>query len=154
MLTRKSRLLLSLTAAAPMLIAGCTDNTLTNPLDDAAGTYQLTIFANATVPYEFPVSAGEDPELPNGGTILVTDGDLVLTIDGDFVETNNFTKTPPGGQSFASAFVSTGTYTVTGTTLRLAAPQQNGYSSRNLGGTVDLDRVSYVENGFGYEYRR
>ena len=153
MLTRKVRLLLSLTAATPLLFAGCKDNSIVG-LDDVAGTYQLTIFADHSIPFQYTVQANQDNELPNGGTILVTDGTMVLNTDGTFVETNNFTKTPPGGASFLSAFVSTGTFTVNRTAFTLSAPQQNNYAPRSVNGTIQFDTVNYVESGFGYEYRR
>ncbi len=56
--------------------------------------------------------------------------------------------------SFASAFISTGTYTVNGTAITLFAPQQNGYLERNINGTLQFDTVSYIEDGFGFEYQR
>lgn len=153
MLTRQVRLVLSLTAATPLLFAACVDNSIVGP-NDVAGTYQLTIFADHSIPYQYTVQANQDNELPNGGTILVTDGTMVLNADGTFVETNSFTKTPPGGQPFASAFISTGTFTVNRTALTLSAPQQNNYAPRNINGTIQFDTVNYVESGFGYEYRR
>lgn len=155
MLTRKAKLLLSLTAATPLLFAACTDNTLTGP-DDVAGTYQLTLFAGNPIPpaLQFSVDPGEDADLPNGGTVIVNSGTIVLNDDGTFIETNNFTKIPPGGQSFNSNFVSTGTFTVSGTALNLFAPQQNGFSARNLSGTFRLDTITYLEGGFEYEYQR
>ena len=119
-----------------------------------AGTYQLTVFAGATVPWTFTVAAGQDPELPNGGTARIDDGALVLQSNGTFTETNNFTKTPPGGQSFQSDFVSVGTFSVSGSQLTLQANAQNGYGARFIDGTVEFDRVNYVEGGFAYEYRR
>lgn len=154
MITRKAKLLLSLTAAIPLLFAACTDNGIFDPNDDVAGTYQLTVFAGATVPWTFTVAAGQDPELPNGGQARIDDGTLVLQSNGTFTETNNFTKTPPNGQSFQSDFVSVGTFSVSGSQLTLQANAQNGYGARFVDGTVEFDRVNYVEGGFAYEYRR
>ncbi|HMH25457.1 MAG TPA: hypothetical protein VK542_02595, partial [Gemmatimonadaceae bacterium] len=87
MLTKKSRLLLTLTAATPLLFA-CTDNGIFNPLNDASGTYQLTVYAGKTMPATFIIQAGDPqfPEAPNGGTLVVTDGTLVLQNSGAFVE--------------------------------------------------------------------
>jgi len=138
-----------------MLIAACTDNSITNPLNDVSGTYQMTIFADRSLPYTYTVSAGQDSELPNGGTVRANDGTMVLNENGTFIETNNFTKTPTGGQSFASAFVSTGTYTVTSAgDVTFSAPRQNGYEARFLSGIWDADRISYIESGLTFEYRR
>jgi hypothetical protein len=150
---RQTKRLLSLTAV--LLFAACTDNSITNPLNDVAGTYQLTVFANHSLPYTYTVSAGQDSELPNGGTVRATDGTLVMHENGTFIETNNFIKTPIGGSSFSSAFVSTGTYTVNSAgDLTLSAPQQNGYQARFLSGIWDFDTISYVENDLNFEYRR
>ncbi len=154
MITRKAKLLLSLTAAIPLLFAACTDNGIFDPNDDVAGTYQLTVFATGSVPRTFPVAAGQDPELPNGGTARIDDGSLVLHSNGTFTETNNFTKTPSGGQSFLSDFVSVGTFSVQGSQLTLQANAQNGYGPRFIDGTVEFDIVRYVEGGFSYEYER
>ena len=154
MLTRKTKLLLSLTAAIPLLLAACTDNGIFDPNEDVAGTYQLTVFANGSVPRLFTVAAGDDQEIPNGGTVRIDDGTLVLHSNGTFTETNRFTKTPTGGQSFPSDFVSVGTFTVSGRNLTLSAPQQGGFAARFLDGTVEFDTISYIEGGFAYEYRR
>ena len=154
MLTRKTKLLLSLTAAIPLLLAACTDHGIFDPNEDVVGTYQLTVFANGSVPRLFTVAAGQDPELPNGGTARIDDGTLVLHTDGTFTETNNFTKTPTGGQSFLSDFISVGTFSVSGNQLTLQANAQNGYGPRFIDGTVEFDTISYVEGGFAYEYRR
>src|ERR1700719_2672556 len=102
MLTKKSSLLLGLTAAVPMLFAACTDNSILNPMANAAGTYQLTVYAGRTPPATYTIQPN-DPNYgsiaPNGGTLVVTSGNLVLNNDGTFVETNNYTITPYGGSA-------------------------------------------------------
>lgn len=154
MITRKAKLLLSLTAAIPLLFAACTDNGIFDPNDDVAGTYDLTVFANGSVGRTFTVQPGDDPELPNGGTARIDDGSLVLNANGTFTETNSFTKTHANGQSFLSDFVSVGTFTVNGNQLTLSANAQNGFGPRFIGGTIEFDTISYIEGGFAYEYRR
>jgi hypothetical protein len=159
MLTRKAKLLLSLTAATPLLFAACTDNSVFDPYNDVAGTYQLTVFAGATPPVTYTYQPGQHPSLPNGGTIQWTDGTMVLNSNGSFTETNNYIITHTGGSGQSSAFVSIGTYTVDGTFFTLSAPPQSQISARYAEGTIDLDRINYVEdNGNGttsaYEYRR
>jgi hypothetical protein len=114
MLTKKSRLLLAVTAATPLLLAGCTDNGVFNPLRDAAGTYDLVVFRGSILPVTDTYSAGQTQQLPNGGTVRWTDGTLVLNSNGTFVETNNYTATPNGESSYDDAFVSSGTYTING----------------------------------------
>ncbi len=90
MLTKKSSLLLGLTAAVPLLFAACTDNSIFNPMADASGTYQLTVYAGRTLPATFTIQPGDPnyPQAPNGGTLAVTGGNLVLSSNGTFVETN------------------------------------------------------------------
>ena len=158
MITRKAKLLLSLTAAIPLLLAACTDNSLTGPYGDVAGTYQLTVFQGATPPVTHTYQPGELSGLPNGGTLTWTDGTMVLTSNGTFTETNNYVVTPTGGQSQSNAFVSVGSYTVDGTFFTLSAPEQNQGSARYAEGTVDGDRINYTEIEGGvsvaYEYRR
>ena len=46
-----------------LLIAACTDNGIFNPLNNAAGTYTLTVYAGKTLPATFTVQPG-DPQWP------------------------------------------------------------------------------------------
>jgi hypothetical protein len=160
MLTRKAKLLLSLTVATPILFAACVDNTLIGPYRDVAGTYQLTVFSGATLPVTFTYPAGQNNVLPNGGTITWTDGSMVLNSNGTFTERNNYDYQDNGGSSGTSAFVSTGTFTVNGTDFTLSAPAQSGIAARFATGSLvtgSLSRINYIEdNGNGttsaYEY--
>ena len=145
MLTRKARLLMSLTAATPLLFAGCKDYGPLTPYTDVAGTYQLTVFAGKSLPATYTYPAGQISALPNGGTIVWTDGTIVLAGSGTFVERNNYVITPSGGQGTNSAFVSTGTFTVNGTTFTLSAPAQGGIAARFATGTLQLDMVNNVQ---------
>jgi hypothetical protein len=163
MLTKKSRLLLTLTAATPLLFAAaCTDNGIFNPLNDASGTYQLTIYAGKSVPASFTILAGDPnfPEAPNGGTIVFTDGTLVLQNNGAFVETDNYTETPSGQAAQFHQFQASGTWTLSGTTFSLNDTANQRFDS----GTLDTDgngrlTVNFTENvGNGqtaaFEYKR
>jgi phospholipase/lecithinase/hemolysin len=157
MLTRKAKLLLSLTAATPLLFAACVDNSLVGPYGDVAGTYQLTVFQGRSIPVTYTYAPGETQALPNGGTIRWTDGTMLLRSDGTFRETNNYIITPSGQSSSSNAYVSSGTFSVSGTQLTLSAPAQNNEASRFATGTIDLDRINYTEDdGLGnllaYEY--
>jgi hypothetical protein len=137
MLTRKARLLLSLTAA-PLLFAACTDNTLTNPMNDAAGTYQLTVYDGRTIPATYTINPGDPnyPEYPNGATFVVTGGTMVLNSNGSFTERNNYVFTPTGGTGESSFFESTGTWTLNGEEFHFSAPAQNNNGPRNIFGTI------------------
>jgi hypothetical protein len=158
MLTRKAKLLLSLTAATPLLFAvACTDNGIFNPLADAAGTYQLTVYAGKTLPAHYVIQPGDPnyPSYPNGATFDVVDGSLVLNSNGTYTETNNYVITPTGGQSQTSYFVSQGTWTLNGTDLTLSSQAEG----RFVTGTLDVDTINYQEsNGTGgfdsFEYKR
>jgi hypothetical protein len=116
MLTKKARLFLSLTAATPLLFAAaCTDNGILNPLGDAAGTYQLTVYAGKTLVAHYVIQPN-DPyfsnDAPNGGTLDVTDGTLDLNTNGTYTETNNYTITPSGGSPVQRFFRSQGSWTM------------------------------------------
>jgi len=162
MLTKKSRLLLTLTAATPLLFAACTDNGIFNPLNNASGTYQLTVYAGKTIPATFTIQPGDPqfPEAPNGGTLVVTDGTLVLQNNGSFVETNNYTITPSGQSGIAHQFVANGTWTLNGTTFTLNDQANQRFDT----GTLDTDAngrltVNYTEdsgNGVfqAFEYKQ
>ena len=162
MLTRKSRLLLGLTAAAPLLFAACTDNNIFNPMANAAGTYQLTVYAGRTPPATYTIQPGDPnyPDAPNGGTLVVTGGTLALSNNGTFVETNNYAITPSGGSTLQRQFVSSGTWNLNGTTFSLSDPSRR----RQVSGTLEPDinnnwTVNYSENdGTGifqqFEYKR
>ena len=158
---RHTKQLLSLTAV--MLLAACTDNSLTNPFQNATGTYQLTVYAGRGVPATYNIQPG-DATYPNGATFEVTDGQLVLNDNGTFTETNNYVTTPTGGSAVASSFVSSGTWTGSGTTISLSAPPQNNNGARNVSGTLTFDSrnnkyvLDYQEsNGVGgfdsFEYQ-
>ena len=139
---------LALGLLAVALATACTDNGVFNPLNNASGTYTLTVSQGRTIPATFT-------------TFVVTGGTLVLSNNGNFSETNNFSDRSTGQ---ASQFVSQGTWTLNGDQLSLFAPPQNGDSQRNISGTLDFDAnnvatVSYTEvdnNGVlqSYEYKR
>jgi hypothetical protein len=156
---RHTQKLLSLTAV--VLLAACTDNSITNPINDAAGTYQLTVYAGKTIPANYIIQAGDPSytQYPNGATFVVTGGNLVLSNNGTFIETNNYVTTPTGQAAQNSQFVSSGTWTISGTQVFLTAPAQNGNSARNIQGTLTIDTINYQEdNGAGgfdqFEYKR
>jgi hypothetical protein len=161
MLTRKAKLLLSLSVATPILFAACVDNTLIGPYRDVAGTYQLTVFSGATPPVTF--TYGPNPQssiIPNGGTVTWTDGTMVLYSNGTFTETNYYDYHDNGGASGRESYVSNGTFTVNGTDFTLSAPAQNNSLARFATGSLvisNISRINYVEdNGNGtssaYEY--
>ena len=158
---RQTKKLLGLTAA--VLLAACTDNSLVNPNQDAVGSYDLTVYAGAGMPANFTIPPG-DPAFadvaPNGGTLTVTDGQLILNENGTFNEINNYVITPTGGSAVNRSFVSNGTWTIqNNSTLFLNAPAQNGFGPRSIQGTIDIDTIRYQEqNDSGsfdaFEYRR
>jgi hypothetical protein len=150
MLTKNARLILALTAAIPLSFAACTDNNLVTP-GNVVGTYQLTLFRGVTPPVTDTYQASDNVAgFPSGGTATWTDGTIILSADRTFVETNNVTLSPIGGTQQQSAFTSLGTYAVSGNTITLTAPAQNGFAARNLTGAVTLNSISYQEsNGAG-----
>jgi len=158
MLTKNARFLLALTAATPLVFAACTDNNLVTP-GNVVGTYRLTLFRGVTPPVIDTFQASDSVSgFPNGGTATWTDGTIVLGADGTFAETDNVTLSPTGEASRQSAFTSVGTYGISGNTITLTAPPQNGLPARNSTGTVTVNSITYQEsNGVGFdtfEYRR
>jgi len=162
MLTKRSRLLLSLTAATPLLFAACTDNNIFNPQDNAVGNYQLTVYAGRSMPATFIIQPGDPdfPEAPNGGTFVVTSGTLSLNSDGTFIENNNFSTTPQGQSSQQSSFTSSGTWNLNGTSFSLSDPSRQRFVTGTLSEDVSGNiRVNYMENDLNgtaqsYEYTR
>ena len=163
MLTRQSRLLLGLTVATPLLFAACTDNSIFNPMSDAAGDYQLTVYAGRSMPATNQVQAGfpNCPPLPNGGTFVVTSGDLILNNDGTFIETNNYSCTAnPGGATTTSNFVSSGTWTLNGTSFTFSdltlSRQVTGTLAPNINNALTINYMEDDGTGIiqSYEYIR
>ena len=158
MLTRKAKLFLSLTAAVPLLFAvACTDNGIFNPLADAAGTYQLTVYAGKSLTAHYVIQPNDPdyPSMPIGGTLDVTDGSLVLNSNGTYTEINNYIVTPSGQSSVNQFFRDQGTWDLNGTDLTLSSQQAN----RFVTGTLDVDTINYQEpdgkGGFdSFEYKR
>ena len=160
MLTRKARLFLSLTAATPLLFAACHDYGILNPLTDAAGTYDLTVFAGHSMPNATVNYPPNDPNFDSrGGSLVATDGTLVLNQNGTYTETNNIIVNVNGAGSTSSPFVSRGTWNVNGEVFTLydtsTGRQVTGELALNFDGNY---AVSYLENGTGtvqpYEYIR
>jgi hypothetical protein len=152
---RQAKKLLSLTAV--LLFAACTDNGIFNPMQNASGNYQLTVYAGRSIPAHYTIQPNDPlyPQYPGGATLDVTSGSLVLNSNGTFIETNNYLITPTGQASFTR----TGSWTVSGTNLSLFIPAQNNHASTTVGGTLDVDTVVYQElNAAGimesYEYKR
>ena len=160
MLTRTARLFLGLIAATSLsFVAACTNSEPLNPLTNAAGTYQMSLFRGVALPVTDTYVAGDNiSTLPNGGTVTWTDGTMVLNSNGTFIETNNYTVTPTGGTSLPGAFVSSGTYTVRGTAFTLNAPVQNTVAARSAIGTISANTIDYQEansTGFdSFQYKR
>lgn len=165
MLTRKGRLFLSLTAAAPLLFAAaCTDNGIFNPLSDAAGTYQLTVYAGKTLVAHYVIQPNDpnfSADAPNGGTLDVVDGSLVLNSNGTYTEINNYVITPSGQSALTRFFRSQGTWALTGSDITLSSQQENRFVIATW--TIDTvngkETINYQEaNGTGgsdsFEYAR
>lgn len=152
MLNKRVRRVLGALALAPLLITACDGNNPFDPFADAMGTYDLTIFANRSMPATFVCNPGQCPEIPNGGTIRVNNGTLTLDNNGTYVERNNFTLNETGSPTRNDPFVSIGTFSINGGNLSLN--DDNG--TRFVSGSVDYlpneVRISYQEEGVGYEY--
>jgi len=155
--TKRVLRLLSVAAIAPLLLTSCDSSNNFDPFEDAAGTYELSVYAGSLVPITFNCAPGECG-LSNGGTFRVNDGTLVLFEDGGWTETNHYTMTPNGGSAQNVNFSSSGTYEIFGDEIALFAPAQSGFPARFLDGVFIYGgndvRLRYEEDGDQYEYRR
>jgi hypothetical protein len=162
---RQSKRLLSFIGI--LLIAACTDNGIFNPLNNAAGTYTLTVYAGKTPPATYIIQPGDPdwPQYPNGATYVITDGAIQLRSDGSFTEINNYTVTEPGQSSTTGQFSRTGTWNVSSTDqLTLFIPAQNSFPTMTDYGTLTEDAngrltINYDEDIGGgnfesFEYKR
>jgi hypothetical protein len=151
-----------------LLIAACTDNGIFNPLNNAAGSYTLTVYAGKTLPATYIIQPGDPnwPQYPNGATYVITDGNVDLRSDGTFTEINNYRITPTGQSTVNGTFSRIGTWNVSSTTddLTLFIPAQNGFSAMTDSGTLTEDAngrltINYTEDIGGgvfesFEYKR
>lgn len=158
MSTKRVLRLLSVGALAPLLLSSCDSARTFDPFEDAAGTYDLSVYAGRSLPATFTCQPGECG-MTNGGTFVANNGTLVLDNDGTFVETNYYTQTPTGGSPQQTTFISTGSWDFVGDNgLTLFAPAQNGIGPRTLNATIEVAPTSvtihYIEDGESYEYRR
>ena len=151
--------LLSVAAIVPLLLTSCDSSSIFDPSDDAVGTYQLSVFAGQSMPnatFQCPPGgcASTGVSMPNGGTLVVVNGRLVLYDDGTFVETNNFDVTPSGEATQRVVYSSTGSYDVFDEELTLSDPSQDRFIEASLTAFGGDTRINYIEDGQAYEYRR
>lgn len=151
MLTKRVRRFLSVAAMAPLLLTAC-DSSPFDP-DDETGTYQLTFYDGVQVPVTFNCQPGQCG-LPNGGTLRVNSGTLVLRSNATFTETNRFTETPSGSSSNTYNLTWDGTYEYDGFNLTLFVPAQNGEPARFVDATLEFDTIAYTEAGEFFQYDR
>ncbi|HXG73078.1 MAG TPA: hypothetical protein VNJ04_20985 [Gemmatimonadaceae bacterium] len=144
MLTRKRRLALTLFAAAPLLLAGCSDS-LGNG-SNVEGTYDLTVFAGENVPANF--------SLDNFTSVDVFSGTLVLREDRSFTESTSIRFNTAGQPSFSDLLVTVGTYRTDGSNIVLNVPAQSGLPATSLQGTIRQGVLTYIQEFDTYEYRR
>ena len=156
--TKRVMRFLSVAAIAPLILTSCDSSNTIDPFEDAVGTYDLSVYADRSVPATFNCQPGQCG-MPNGGTFVANGGTLVIDEDGTFIETNYYTSTPVGGSPQQSTFVSSGNWDfVGGDQLTLFAPAQNNLGPRNLNATIVFGdpyiTIHYAEDGQDYEYRR
>lgn len=152
MLTKRVRRLLGAAAMAPLFLTSC-DSNIFDPFDDAVGTYDLTVYAGASLPADFDCDPGECG-MPNGGTLRVNDGILTLRSNGTFEETVDYTEEEFGFSPDSYSVTWDGTYDVNGDQFTLSAPAQSGYQARFATGTIEFDSIRFIEDNASFEYRR
>lgn len=151
MLTKRVRRFLGVAAMAPLLLTACDSNPF-NP-DDETGTYQLTVYDNVVMPATFNCQPGQC-NMPNGGTLRVNSGTIVLRSNGTFTETNRFTETPVGSAASSYNLTWDGTYEFDGFNLTLFVPAQNNQAARFVDATLEFDTIAYTEAGEFFQYER
>jgi hypothetical protein len=154
--TKQVLRLLSFAAIAPLLLTSCDSSSSFDPFEDAAGTYELSVYQGASVPVTFPCTI----QLCGftNGTFRVDDGTLTLFEDGSFEEVNHFTRTRTGETPQTLTFISEGDYEIDGDDLLLYAPPQNNVGERFVDARFQYGgndvRINYTEGNFSYEYTR
>lgn len=144
MLTRHRRLAVMLFAAAPLLLAGCTDSTGND--SGVVGSYALTVFASRNVPASFSID--------NFRSVDVFSGSLVLREDGSFTETTSVRFNQAGQPSVGDLLVTVGTFVTSGSNIILNVPAQSGLPATSLQGTIRQGVLTYIQGFDTYEYRR
>jgi len=151
MLTKRVRRFLGVAAMAPLFLTAC-DGSVFNP-NDETGTYQLTVYDSVVMPATFNCQPGQC-NMPNGGTLRVNSGTIVLRSNGTFTETNRFTETPVGSAASSYNLTWDGTYEFDGFNLTLFVPAQNNQAARFVDATLEFDTIAYTEAGEFFQYER
>jgi len=144
MLTRQRRLAITLFAAAPLLLASCSDSIGNG--SGVVGSYALTVFAGENVPASFSID--------NFRSVDVFNGTLVLREDGSFTESTSVRFNQAGQPSIGDLLVTVGTYRTDGANIVLDVPAQSGFPATSLQGTIRQGVLTYIQGFDTYEYRR
>jgi len=144
MLTRHRRLAVTLFAAAPLLLAGCSDSIGNG--SGVVGTYNLTVFAGENIPANFFID--------NFTNVDVFSGSLVLREDRSFTESTSVRFNEAGQPSITDLLVTIGTYSTDGSNIILNVPAQSGFPATSLQGTIRRGVITYIQGFDTYEYRR
>lgn len=117
-----------------------------DPYAAAAGTYLLISF-NGSV--GLPASVTYTQPAP-GGRLDVTSGAMVLRSDKSFTETIRFTNVPAGGAAVADSDLTTGTFTLSGTTIVFSIAGPYSWS-----GTLDASgNIAYNDQGYQNAFKK
>jgi hypothetical protein len=112
-----------------LALHGCTTDSPTAPTVDVAGAYTLLSVAGTQPPLLFY----EDGEL----VVELLDGSVELAADGTFIERLTFRETRAGAaEGELVELETTGTYTVTGTTVFFASVDSGSWSANATGSSI------------------
>lgn len=117
-----------------------------DPYVTAAGTYLLTSFNGSL---GLPTSVTYSLPAP-GGRLDITSGAMVLRSDKSFTETIRFMNVPSGGAAAPDSDITTGTFTLTGTTIAFSIAGPYSWS-----GTLDANgNLTYNDQGYQNAFKK
>lgn len=116
--------------------AACSDSSVTDPYQEAAGVFLLKSIAADELPAVITSSETE-------GTVEVTTGSLLLSRDRRFQETLTVRATPPGGPVKNGTAVATGTYTVVGDSVEFSIAARGATPASTMQARLRGDTLTY-----------
>ena len=124
-------------AAALLAVAACSESSVTDPYQDAAGVFLLQSIARQPLPAVITSSETE-------GEVRVTTGSLFLSADRRFQETLTVTLQPPGSSTLQNGTaVASGTYTVVGDSVEFSIDARGSTEADTMQATLRGDTLSY-----------
>lgn len=130
-------LLRSLAVAVGLLFfAACSESSVTDPYQQAAGVFLLESIAGQDLPALITSTSTE-------GDVQVTTGSLFLSSDRRFQETLTVRLTPPSGPIQNGTAIASGTYTVVGDSVEFSIAERGSTPASKVQAKLRGDTLSY-----------